>query len=164
VIETCYYKDGRVVRMTLEQLQTEETGEFEIRDNKIHFTWTSGGKTKTDSEALKEPLVSSDEVVSFIYKNWENLLKGESVSFRLPVIFRRETVGWKLMKESETTEALIFKMKPTSMVIAAIVKPLYFHIKKEGDHRVLLVDGRVAPKQFVEGKWKDLDAHLVMKY
>ena len=52
-------------------------------------------------------------------------------------------------------------MEPTSLVIAALVDPLYFTVEKNGPHRVLEYVGRTTPKIERNGKWKDLDAVTV---
>jgi hypothetical protein len=52
-------------------------------------------------------------------------------------------------------------MKPSSFVIAAIVDPIFFHFDKE-TKKLILVNGRVVPKQKVDGQWKDLDGLLVL--
>ncbi len=162
--ETVTYHGGRVTKMVWEQFQSNESGQFELVDGKIKFSYTKDGKTKTDEEIIVEPFVSQDEIIEHLYKNWDALMKGETVSIRLPVIFRTETVGFKFFKDGESDEGIKIKMKPSSFVIAALVKPLMFTIKKDGDHRTISVDGRVTPKIQEDGKWKDLDALFVMKY
>ncbi len=162
--ETVTYQGGRVTKMVWEQFQVNESGQFELADGKLKFSYTKDGKTNTEEEKLEEPFVSQDEIVEHIYKNWDLLMKGGTVSIRLPVIFRTETVGFKFFKEGESEGGVKIKMKPSSFVIAALVKPLLFTLKKDGDHRTIQVDGRVAPKIQEDGKWKDLDALFVMKY
>lgn len=162
--ETVTYHGGRVTKMVWEQFQSNESGQFELADGKIKFSYTIDGKTKTDEEKLVEPFVSQDEVIEYVYKNWDLLMNGKTISIRLPVIFRMETVGFKFFKDGETDDGIIIKMKPSSFIIAALVKPLIFILKKDGDHRTISVDGRVTPKTQVGGKWKDLDALFVIKY
>lgn len=161
--EKVVYQGGKVIRMELEHRQTGETGFFEIQDQKVHFQYSKGSKTKSDDEKLEGNFVSSDEIVPFLQRNWEALEKGETLSIRFPVITRAETVGFKFFKETEREGNMIIKMKPTSFVIAALVDPLFFKMKKEAPHRLLEVDGRVTPKKKVGDDWKDLDAILVIE-
>lgn len=162
-IETVWYQGEKAVKMKLEQLQTKEVGTWEVKGNELVFSFTKDGKEKKDTEKLEENFVSQDEIAPFMQKNWNQLVKGETIDIRLPVIFRTETVGFKFFKDSETDQIMIVTMKPSSFVIAALVKPLKFHFKKD-DHRLLEVDGRVVPKLQDGNSWKDLDAFFVMKY
>jgi hypothetical protein len=162
--ETSVYEGDKVIKMELDQKQTGEKGNFEIKDGKINFTYTKDGKTKTDDEKLEPNNISSDEIAPYLVKNWDKLLKGDTIDIRFPVIARQETVGFKFFKDHDDDKNVYIKMKPTSIVIAAIVNPLLFKMEKDGEHRVLEVDGRVTPKKKVGDAWKDLDALFVLKY
>jgi hypothetical protein len=162
--ETATYEGDKVVKMELDQKQTGEQGNFTIKDGKIFFTYTKDGKTKTDDEKLEPNNISSDEIAPYLVKNWEKLMKGDTIDIRFPVIARQETVGFKFFKDRDDEKNVYIKMKPTSIVIAAIVNPLLFKMEKDGEHRVLEVDGRVTPKKKEGDSWKDLDALFVLKY
>lgn len=162
--ETVTYDGGKVVKMELDHKQTGELGFFEIKENKLHFSLTKDGKTKQDDEPFEANTVSTDETAPFIQKKWAALMKGEILGIRFPVISRLETVGFKFFKDREDDKHVYIKMKPSSFVIAALVKPLTFKFEKEGEHRLMEVDGRVTPKRREGNSWKDLDAIFVMKY
>lgn len=162
--ETVTYDGGRVVKMELDHKQTGELGFFEIKGDKVYFSLTKDGKTKQADEALESNTVSTDETSPFIQKNWDALMKGETLNIRFPVISRLETVGFKFFKDREDGKYVYVKMKPSSFVIAALVKPLTFKFEKEGEQRLIEVDGRVTPKRREGNSWKDLDAIFVMKY
>lgn len=162
--ETVTYDNGKVAKMELDHKQTGELGFFEIKGDKIYFTLTKDGKTKQDDEIFEGNTVSTDETFPFIQKNWDLLMKGETLNIRFPVISRLETVGFKFFKDREDDKYVYIKMKPSSFVIAALVKPLTFKIEKDGERRLMEVDGRVTPKRREGNSWKDLDAIFVMKY
>ena len=99
-------------------------------------------------------------------------MAGETISIRLPVLDRLETVGFKFFKEKDATldgvKMTVIKMKASSFVIAALVDPVlfYFHpteIRPEG-HKCVQVVGRTVPKRKDGNKWKDLDAVMKFKY
>jgi hypothetical protein len=58
---------------------------------------------------------------------------------------------------------IVAKMKPTSMIIAALVKPLYFYFDKASG-KMVEFRGRVLPKLKDGDKFKDLDAETVYSY
>ncbi len=86
----------------------------------------------------------------------------------LPVLPRRETVGFIFVKSSESAwegqPVLILKMEPSSRVIAALVEPLYFSLQKAPPHHVLEYIGRTTPKIETGGQWRDLDAVTVFDW
>lgn len=163
-VETCHYQGSKVVRMEIDQRQTGGKGWYEVRGDKVHFEWSEGGKSKSDSESLKDNMVSADEVVPFLHSKWEELMAGKTLHIRFPVIDRAETVGFKFFKDKEVGDAVIIKMKPSSLIIAGLVDPLLFKFQKGGDKKLLEVNGRVTPKIQESGKWKDLDALFVLNY
>lgn len=93
---------------------------------------------------------------------------GSPVKFCFAVIARAETVGFKLLKESETTwrgkPVVLVKMEPTSWIIAKIVDPLVFTVEKGGRHRVLQCLGRTTPRIRQGRTWVYLDALSVFDW
>lgn len=158
---------SKVIRDEVQQKQTNEVGIIEVRDGKIHFTKTSGGKTKTDDEKLGSTFVVSASFQRFVKDNWADVSGGKTVAFRYGVWDRMETVGFEITKMGTETvggeEAVVLKMKPSSFVIAAIVKPITFKFKADGS-RLLEMNGRAAPKMKDGNKFKDLDAEIVYTY
>jgi hypothetical protein len=163
-VETCFYKGDKLVRMEIDQKQIKGKGFFEVVGDKVNFQWEQNEKKKSDSEKLESNMISTDEVVPFLHKNWKAIMSGETVNIRFPVIDRAETVGFKFFKDSESEGTVTIKMKPSSIVIAALVNPLLFRFEKGGESRLLEVNGRVTPKIKEGEKWKDLDALFVLNY
>ncbi len=163
-VETCYYKGDKLTKMEIDQKQIKGKGFYEVKDNKVSFQWEQDGKKKSDIEDLKENMISTDEVVPYLHKNWNALMKGDTLNIRFPVIDRAETVGFKFFKDTETAETVIIKMKPSSIIISSLVNPLFFKFQKTGDLRLLEVNDRVTPKLKDGNKWKDLDALFVLLY
>jgi hypothetical protein len=167
VSEETTLEGGKLLRYVQEQRQLGARGELELRDGKAWFSWTQAGKTEKDSEDAAENLIVGPTTVSYLQKNWETLMKGDTVPARWAALDRKETVGFKFFRIAELKwngqDAVQIKMKPSSFVIAALVDPLIFTFDKDGKHLLELV-GRTLPKQKVDGKWKDLDADIVYRY
>lgn len=163
--EAAVLKGSEFVKTNISQKQTGESATVEVKDGKIIFTKTSAdGKTKTETEKLGKTMVMSANFKRFVHDHWKEIQDGKDVDFRYGVWDRMETVGFEIFKDKETTingeKAVIVKMKPSSFVIAAIVKPIYFTYNADGTKLVEL-NGRVPVKLKSGEKWKDLDCEVV---
>lgn len=155
---------GKLKRLEQDRRQNNERGVLEIRDDTAHFTYQRDGKTESDSEKATPNLVVGPWLVPHLLLNWDTLLQGKTIDVRFAVLDRKETVGFKFFKYSEEhrngQDLIILKMKPTSIVIAAIVDPLYFYFDKKTKALVEL-HGRTIPKIYKDGKWQDLEAKII---
>ncbi|PIS11813.1 MAG: hypothetical protein COT73_01880 [Bdellovibrio sp. CG10_big_fil_rev_8_21_14_0_10_47_8] len=155
---------SRLIQEEIQQKQLGQTALIEVKDGKVFFTKVVDGKESTSSEKLGGTLVTTGNFQRFVQDHWKEIAAGDTVDFRFGVWDRQETVGFKIFKIGEekigADQALVLKMKPTSFLIAALVDPLIFKYKADGSE-LLEMKGRVAPKQKVGSKWKDLDAEVV---
>lgn len=173
------YRNGQLLWYEEDQLQLGEMGRAEIRPdpkhpgrNRAYFQYTTGqgpsARTSSDSEALENDTLADDMIGPFIASHWSILQSGSPAKFRLLVLSRKETVGFKLVKESETTRKGVpvvrVRMEPTSIIIARLVDPLYFLVEKSAAHRVLEYTGRVTPMVRNGNKWKEVDAVSVFDW
>ena len=175
--ERVVYENGRLISCEIEELQTGAKGRVVIgpdpqKNNqpKLFFQYTprTGAPTQAKSETLHQDAVVSDMIPSFISSHWEQLMKGSSAKFRFIVFQRAETVGFKLMKDSEATwhgkPVIILRMEPTSLVIAQLVDPVFFTVEKSAGHRILQYVGRTTPMIKKGNKWESLDAVSVFDF
>jgi len=177
--EEMVYEQGKLVSFVLDEKQTGARGTANIRrdprnpaKDKLVFDWTTGpnegAKKKTDSETLQPDTLVGDSIPGFIAAHWNELARGDAVNFRFVASDRLETVGFKLVKDSDVTvrgtPALRLKMQASSFIIAQLVDPIFFAVDKVAPHLVLEYEGRVTPKQRDGSKWKDLDARTVYDY
>lgn len=169
VIEKTVATNGgrTVVSFEQDQKQLGTVGKLEVRDGKIHFTFTKDGKTKTDEEKVTDDFVVTSTLVANVRNDWAKIIKGESIKVRLGVLDRLETVGFQFKKESDTIPSgaagHLVKMKPSSVIISALVNPLRFGFDAEGRY-LLEIEGRTNVKVMVDGKWKDFDGFTVYSY
>ena len=177
--ERCVYEAGQLASYEEEKLQTGEKGSAVIRPDpkkpgqrKIFFEYTTGqgggAKTSSASENLGNETLVGDMVSAFIAAHWDALAKGSAARFRYIVPSRKETVGFKLVKESETTwqgkPVVRLRMEPTSFIIAQLVDPIFFVVEKNDPHRVLEYIGRTTPLMKSGNKWKDVDAVTIFDW
>ena len=173
------YEGNQLISFEEEQCQTGEKGVAIIRRDaglpakgRIEFEYTTGLPSQphksSASEALQPDTLIDDMIPAFIESHWDSLQKGAPAKFRYIVLSRKETVGFKLVKDSEATrdgQAVVrIKMEPTSFIIAQLVDPLFFVVEKGGQHRILEYVGRTTPMVKAGNKWKDLDAVSVFEW
>ncbi len=166
VVEQLAVKEGHISQYVIQHKQLKENGSLEVKDGKLSFSYTANGKTSTSVEDAPKNLVAGPSLVPFIEKNWSEIVKGETISFRYAVLDRRETVGFKVFKTEEGKRGdiptLTIKMKPTSFVIAAIVDPVMLVFSAK-DRSLLEITGRTLPKKSVNGSWENLDPEMIFK-
>jgi len=165
--------DGRQLKsLVLEEFQTGADGTAKVEsvggESKIDFNYTDGFTKKTGSEKYQDEILTSDMVGPFIAAHFDEIAKGSVVKCRLISVSRAETVGFKFIKESDTTwngkPAMMITLHPSSVIIAQLVDPLHFVVEKDGMHRVLEYTGRTTPSIQKNGKWEDLDAVTVFDW
>ena len=148
---------------SVKQLQLKSEARIEVVDKRVKFTKTTGAHTEKAEEDLGDNLVVPGNFNSFILEHWPELQKGDSVRMRYAVWDRLETIGFVVKKVGEEnlegTPSTLIKLKPSSMVISALVDPLIFNYTMDGK-RLLKQNGRVDPKILKEGRWNDLDAEV----
>lgn len=163
LIETTVVKGVDVVKFEIDQKQLETTASINVGGDKVLFAKTKDGKKKEDSEKRQSTFVITGNFQKFIASRWADISAGKAVEFRYGVWDRMETVGFEIKKTGEEGSLVVLKMKPSSMIIAALVSPIEFKFSNDGK-RLHEMKGRVGPKQNVGGKWKDLDAEVVYTY
>lgn len=168
VVETTKVKLGdggmeTLISFEQDHRQLSTVGKIQVEGGKAQFTFTKDGKTKSASETVEPNYIVTSMVLAFVQRNWDLLMKGETAKVRLGVVDRRESVGFSFSKESATAEKVVIKMKPTSMIIAALVSPLRFSFQADGK-KLLNLEGRAAVKVSKDGKFKDFDGYTVYSY
>lgn len=170
------YRAGQLVSLEEEQLQLGEKGSVVIAPDskhpnvrKLFFSYTTGhgwaAHTTTANEALQDDTLSNGMIGPFIASHWELLQQGKPVKFRLLVLSRKETVGFKFIKEIESSHngvpVVRLRMEPTSIIIARLVDPLLFEVEKAPPHHVLQYKGRTSLFLRSGNKWRELDGICV---
>jgi hypothetical protein len=187
--ERVHYNGDDMQAYELQELQTGEYDRATVNPNSANPArktlsfesskdLASRGSPRRASEPLRNDTLNNDMVGPFLTSHWDALVKGEEVKCRMIVVPRRETVGFRFVKESESqwkggsagraatgfVPIVILRMEPTSPVIRALIDPLHFKIEKGGAHRVLEYSGRTTPKTKLGSKWADLDAITVFDW
>lgn len=126
--------------------------EMRVEGQKLNFTrWEDGKVVKTDSESLDDLLLIPDQIVPFAHQNWAELMKGETLKFRLALPCRLETVGFKLFYDTDSVvdgkPVYVFRLKPRSFIIAAIAPVIEFRFDRNPPHALVQYIGHILPQK-----------------
>jgi len=171
------YEGNELVSLELEEPQIGAQGSAKLKKSpgeltkhvvSFQYGKTTGGRTTSTQEMVRGDALTDDMVGPFLTSHWNSLIRGEAVKCRYISVPRGETVGFTFTKDSESQwhgqNVVIIKMAPTSMIISALINPLFFLMEKGGAHRVLCYKGRTTPKIKAGNKWSDLDAMTVFDW
>ncbi len=177
VREHVIYDGDTLVSYELDELQTGARGTAKIRHNatnnvtdNLEFEYSSGPGTapRVHTEPLQPRTMVPDMMGAWLASQWDALNRGEKLKCRLIIVPLAGTVGFTLVKESETSQGdqrvLIVKMEPTSPFISVLLRPLFFTMEESPGHRILQYDGRTTPKIRVGDRWNDVDAITVFDW
>lgn len=160
-------EDGRIKSYSYEQPDAHISAKVEASGKKLLFSYTDNGKTKTDDDDFKDNTVLPANTTDFIRAHWDEIAQGKDADARVAAMERCETVGFEFNRTGEGNyegkDAMMVRMKPTSFIIAAIVKTMNFVFDKT-THRTLQFRGRLLPKKIENGKLKDQDGVFVYHY
>jgi hypothetical protein len=175
--ERVRYESGQLVSCELEEPLTGARGRAVIqpdpknpRERMVAFEYSAGenSSARTARETLRNDTLMNDMIGPYIETHWETLMEGRPVRFRFLALARRETVGFKLVKQSENTwrgkPVVILKMEPSSFIIGQLIDPLLFTVDKEPPHRVLQYLGRTTPRIQIGDSWRDVDALTIFDW
>ena len=174
-MEDVFYQGDQLVRYDLKEMQIGAEGSARIRASPtdpakgtLEFEYRPGpnSRLKTSTEALVPDTLIGDMIGPFLGSHWQALQRGEKVRCRYIVVPRLETVGFTFAKEAKgaaNPNVVIIRMEPTSLIIAALVDPVFFTLEAAPPHNILDCAGRTTPKVQMKGKWKDLDAFTVFE-
>ncbi len=166
--EKTLFKEGQFQKFEIDQKQLQQKAFIELKDGKVLFSKTdSAGETSVKEEKVGKTFVVAATFRAFVKDHIDEIKAGKTVEFRYGVWDRQETIGFQVaqdkVEKKGSEEVIVLKMKPSSFLISALVKPLFFKFSQDGK-RLLELNGRVAPKMKNGEKWKDLDAEIVYSY
>jgi hypothetical protein len=165
-------ENDNLIAYRYRQNQVEEHGSIEVRDGKVYYNFTSQGKVEADSHDIESMMIVPDSVPSLLQSNWRKIMAKETVRTRFLLVERQESIGFKFFLDKEVEwrgrPAIQVKMKPSSIIIAALVDPIIITVDKAPPHKLLEMQGRL-PLRYAKknppksrNDWRAIDARLVM--
>lgn len=159
-------REGELIEVKVEQLQTGDSGTVQIKDGSVHFEHSpKDGKKKTASEKIKKtPVIASTNLLMFVQRHWDKIQADKEMDVRMAVWDRAETVGFTIIADGEEEtaygKAIHLRVKPSSFIIAAFLKPLHLWFSTDGT-KLLTMKGRIGAKIKKGDEWEATDAEVV---
>ncbi len=140
------------------QLLTDQQGQSgSVHQGPDEVTLTLAGASRT--ERRTGPVVVGPTLVGFIVTRLEALRAGQAISVRFAVLERLETLGFELRQVDGAPDQTRIRMRPESALLGVVVEPIFFTFEKASGHLVR-IEGRVPPRQVVDGRLHDLEARV----
>jgi hypothetical protein len=170
VTEQSWEKDGHVVKAIVENSVLKKTSELEVKNGKVTYKTTdkTDGSVKTSEDDAEPNLVVPSTVMSYIRPFNSQLLDGKDVILKVAVMDRRESFTFKIKKYREEKaadgeEVMVLQMAPTSLIVKALVDPMYFYVKaKTGE--MYAFEGKSALRRKDGDKYKELVVRSEYQY
>lgn len=168
LIERIYFdpENMRIDRYEIQKLQLDEKGWFEpdYEKKKVSFTYYKNGEWKKARKGFSKDLVIGPLIPAYIALKEKELMAGEQLKVSLPVSFMRDIYTFRLKLEEhvqfEGQKVAKIKFSPSSMMMRAVVKPLYFYYSPSMK-KVRKIEGKIPLKKRVGSdpdKWDSFEA------
>lgn len=148
---------GELVRYDMDQKQLKQKAWIEASQTEVTFNLKKFRKNNYP-QTIKKPknFILGLQIVPFVKENWNYFLKKEEKEIKLGVWHRQEAITFDLSQESLGKNKLVVKMSPSSMLIRAVVNPIYFSFDLK-TKRLTEYKGRTTPKEKRGSGYYDYD-------
>jgi hypothetical protein len=169
VTEESWEKDGHVQRAVVDSKVLGKKSELEVKNGKVLYKTTEkDGTVKTSEDDADDNLVVASTVMSYIRPMFKSLNEGKEIKIRVAVLDRQEAFTFAIKKDHEDkgtdgAEIMVLKMAPTSLIIKAVVDPLYFYVHpKTGE--MFAFEGRSALRKKDGDSYKEMSVRSAYTY
>lgn len=169
-VEESWEKDGHVQKAIIENKILGKLMQVEVKNGKAYYQVTdlkTNAVKKSDDDA-EENLVVPSTIMSYIRPYSDKIAKGEKIQLKIAVLERLEsfTFNIKKIRDEKTLsgeDVQVLEMSPASIIVKAVVSPMYFHIKtKTGE--MFAFEGESAVRRKVGDDWKKMQVFTAYDY
>ncbi|MBL8743709.1 MAG: hypothetical protein JNK04_21515 [Myxococcales bacterium] len=133
-------------------------GTIDVAEGEVRFHRVDASGVRDEVEAQDGVVVVGPTLVGYIGAHLPALRAGEVFPVRLALLDRLETLGFDLaIAESAPGETKV-RMTPSSFFVRLAVDPIDYTFGPDG--KLARLEGRVPPKHFVGGRYRDFDARV----
>ena len=145
---------------TLNQ-QSDFSGSVEVSADgrQLHYRLLEQGVASSADEEIDVPVITGPSMHGFILQHWDQLTAGSSLPVRFVVLQEKQTYGFDIRFEREAQGQTVFSVTPSHFLIRLAIEPLQVTFDST-TKTVVRYEGRVPPKQEVDGELEDLDARV----
>ncbi len=162
--ERVTYVSGAVVRAELEQHQVDEQYSMTVSGVDALFEVVRDGRRSQIRRDWTPDTLTIDQLPSFVTSQWDRLVGGADVSFRLVALDRARIVRFTLKHQGVTRHldhpAVMLRMQASSLFVRWLAPEIDLVFSPDG--RTMLESRGPLPVKVRQGDdWVDLDARLV---
>jgi hypothetical protein len=137
------------------------------QNDRIKFWFKKEDVVKRGVTEYKSDLVMGPTLSDFILSNWDTLLKGDVVYFRLPVMNLQRLAAFKLKKLNESPYkregSVVFEMGIANFFLGFFIDPVQM-VYDARRKRVLEIHGPSLLDRKVDGKSVNIDVDIYYRY
>ncbi len=168
VIDEVVMEDGEFKSSKSQFLEVDETGIVNRNGNKMTMIFQKNGKVKQKELNYPPDLLVGPLFNDHIRQNWQSLISGEKIDFKLPApdILSVATFTFQKVDNSgyEKSEQIVFKLDVASIFLKLLVKPSYF-VYDLSSQRLLSIHGTTILRTKQKGKWQNsTDVDMYYEY
>ena len=164
VTEQVTYSGQSVVRHELVQHQVDERYVMTVSGGDAVIEIERNGKTSRTQHDWTPNTLTVDQIRPHVTAHWNQLMRGEAVSFRLVALTRARIVGFTLQRHEVTQyrgqTAVLIRMQAGSIFVRWFAPEIDMVFSPDG--KTLLESRGPLPVKVKHGSdWVDLDGHMV---
>lgn len=125
----------------------------------LEYTLNDNGRVSTASEDVQDPVVTGPSLHGFIRQHWAVLTAGQPIRVRMIVLDRKSSYAFDIRMLRQADGQTSFISTPSSVFVRLAIKPLVV-VFTDAARSLVRYEGRVPPRQVMDGKLKDLDARV----
>ena len=175
-VENVLYESNQLFSFEMQDFQARVSGAIRIEPDpknparqNIFISYAHGlHPPKGRARTLQPDTVIDDTLYPFMMTHWDDLMQGKTVRFHFVSLDWERTFEFDLMKTGDSVQnhqpVAQITMKPASIFISRLVKPLIFTVQENNTRRILSYIGRTTPRVKKGNSWKYLDAETVFDY
>jgi hypothetical protein len=159
--------DYALTSYVLHTNQLGQRGSIDVQKDRVAFHLVDAAGERTATEQPTEPVVVGPTLVGYVVKHLDQLRAGETITVRLAVLDRLETIGFNLEAvdptEPSNPDQTQVRMTPSSFILGLVIDPIDFTFDTK-TRKLVRLEGRVPPKVRLDDTWQDFDARVEYQF
>jgi hypothetical protein len=155
-------RDYELVEYTLHTNQIGQSGSVRVDAGEVSFRLSDGDAIEEATEHVSDPVVVGPTLVGYAMRHLDALREGETLTVRLAILDRLETVGFELSAIESDANGTTVEMAPSSVLVSLALDPI--ELTFDDARKLVRLEGRVPPRIDGGEAWSDLDARVEYRY
>jgi len=169
-VEDSWERGGRVQKTIFESRVLQKRAQLEVRNGKVFYELTNlkdMSVKKAEDDAVNNLVVPST-MMNYIKSFGDQITKGEKIQVKVAVFDRLDSYTFNIQKvrEDKTVDGeptQILEMSPASIIVSAVVKPMYFYVKSKSGE-LFAFEGESGLRKKVGDSWEKLQVRSEYEY